>query len=336
MPQSFHTQEPLVVFGATGMLGSELVYYSVISRFSPHLVLCGSNEDRLKGLKDELEESNIEGVKITTTTSVPEACAYGGYLFFSRSIRAKAQSREEMLADNAPMAVETARAIAPVRNRVKRLVCVSNPSDLIGLVLLVHSGLPADRVMSLSALDTLRLRRALFRRFGDEVCLKDALTLGSHDNSMATFLHTLRVNNQSLDEIGYKDEDYKALHKEVRNSGLRIYKLRGHTAYQSPALVSLQMLLANDDSPFTLPTARYHHSERYPYVFGALPTIIDDSGCKHLPLPFTTDDRDMEGLDRAFQSIAKQRDWLIDQQILPPTESWQDELQHKTELVEIR
>lgn len=331
---TFHTHEPLVLFGATGMLASELVFYSTISRFSPHLVLHGNSAERLQGLKDELEESNVEGIRITTTTSIPEACSYGGFLFFSRSVRAKSQSREEMLLDNAPMAAEVADALSHVRDRVSRLVCVSNPSDLMGLILLVRSGLPVHKVMSLSALDTLRLGRSLKRRFGEDAVLDQAYTLGSHDNAMATLLHTLNVNGQPLSEYGYSEDDYMELHREVRDSGLRIYKLRGHTAYQSPARVCLQMLSATDDDPFCIPTSRYHHSGRYPYVFGSLPTTIDSEGCHHHSIRVNA--ADAAGLDRAFQSIASQRDELIVHGILPPVEKWDPQLQEKNELVEIK
>ena len=332
----YRTTEPLIVFGATGMLASELVFLNFACHFSSTLVLHSSSATRLQGLKDEIEESgfNNDDLHIVVTTDVDEACSYGGNLFFAKSIRAEKQAREEMLLLNAPMAVSVGKAIARTGGLVRRVVCVSNPSDLMGLLLLVHSGLAPEAVASLSALDTLRLRRTLARRFGvREADLSEAYTLGSHDNSMAPMLHRLRVKGQSLQDLGYGADEFQTLYKEVRKSGINIYKLRGHTAYQSPAVLSLRMLMADDDTPFELPFSRYVHSDRYPYSFGSLIGVIDCKGARHTPTP--VDKRDLRGLNLAFASIATQRDRLIKEGFLPDPETWREELQHKNDLVRL-
>ena len=332
----YKTSEPLILFGATGMLASELAFMNYVARFASTVVLHSSSETRLQGLKDELQESGFgnDNLRIITTTDAQEACDYGGYLFFAKSVRAERQTREEMLLVNAPMAKEVAEAIAKAKKPIRRLICVSNPSDLMGLVLLVHSGLHPHQVASLSALDTMRLRRALTRRFGaKEAEMTDAFTMGSHDESMAPMLHRLRVRGKSLEEFGYGQEDFQSLYKEVRKGGINIYKLRGHTAYQSPAALSLRMLSADDEDPFDLPFSRYIHSDRYPYSFGSLPGIVDASGARHCPT--NVSEKDLHALNLAFGSIAYQRDLLIKEGFLPAPESWREELQKKEDLITI-
>lgn len=328
--KEYRTCEPLILFGATGMLASELVFLNFLYRFSSTIVLHSSSETRLQGLRDEIEESGFgnDDLTIITTTDEQEACDYGGYLFFAKSVRAERQSREEMLLVNAPMAQSVAEAIRRAKRPIQRVVCVSNPSDLMGLILLVHSGLSPEQVVSLSALDTLRLRRSLMRRFDVKECEIDrAYTLGSHDNAMAPMLHSVRINGKSLSELGYDRADFQALYKEVRKAGINIYKLRGHTAYQSPSVLSLRMLVACDEEPFTLPFARYIHSDRYPYVFGALMGKIDSSGAHHTPT--TIQKEDLHGLNLAFDSIAHQRELLIREGFLPAPETWRADLQEK-------
>ena len=334
---SYRTQEPLIVFGATGMLASELVFMNFVARFTPTVVLHSTSETRLEGLKDELQESGFgnDEIRIYTTTEAQEACDFGGRLFFAKSVRAERQTREEMLLVNAPMALEVARAISKAQKEITRVICVSNPSDLMGLMLLVHSGLHPDQVASLSALDTLRLRRSLTKRFGaKESEMEEAFTLGSHDESMAPMLHRLRVRGKSLEEHGYGQEDFQSLYKQVRKGGISIYKLRGHTAYQSPAVLGLQMLMASDEEPFSLPFGRYIHSDRYPHSFGSLSGVIDSRGARHLETSVCA--KDLHALNLAFGSIAYQRDLLIKEGFLPDPGTWRDELQRNEDLVKVQ
>lgn len=330
---SYFTDEPLIIFGSTGLLGSEFTFYASLARFSKQFILHGSDEGRLQGLKDELDEASLGTIDFSITTSVEEAISQGGYLFYSRSTRAKLQSRESMLLGNAPMAKELGEAIRQSSADIKRIVCVSNPSDLMGLSILVHSGLSPEKVMSLSALDTTRFRRSLSRRLGgipDDYTT--ALTLGSHDMKMAPMLGNVRHKGKPLSDILSPQEQEQIL-KEVMYAGTVIYKLRGHTAYQSPAVLSLMMMMGNSTQPFILPAARYHHSTRYPYTFGALPTLIDDLGCRHIELTCTKEDA--KRLDGAFESIALMRDKLIQENLLPSTNKWHEELQQIENLVQI-
>ena len=85
MKGGYFTERPLVVIGATGRLSSELVFYALLQRFSRRLVLCGGSEERLQGLKDEIEESGFGEIEIHTTLSMEEAVSEGGYLLFAKS-----------------------------------------------------------------------------------------------------------------------------------------------------------------------------------------------------------------------------------------------------------
>lgn len=338
--RKYFTDKPLVVFGATGLLGSEFVFMSIALSFSKTIVLHSSSMERLEGLRDEIMESGHEELQVLCTTSVEEACAKGGYIFYARSVRAAKQSREEMLLDNAPMAVEVAEALSHSREPIERVVCVSNPSDLIGLLLLVCGRLLPHQVYSLSALDTLRLRRAVMRYCDlSSVEVEQAFTLGSHDNSMAPMVDSIRILKSGsrysfyeyLKILGYDQNRYDLLRenliREVRGCGLNIYKLRGHTAYQSPAYLSLCMMMATDDVPFIYPISSYHHSDEYPYLFGTFPSFLTGSGLEYSSLICT--ERDHTSLRIAFDSIARQRDILIEKGYLPPMNTWHTALHTK-------
>lgn len=326
--KSYFTHKPLVIFGATGMLGSEFTFYAALHKFSDKFILHGSDISRLKGVKDELEESGFEGLHVRITTSVDDALSEGGYVFFSRSTKAKLQSRESMLLGNAPLAKELGVAIKKCSAEIERVVCVSNPSDLMGLLILLYSELDPKKVMSLSALDTTRFRRSLSRHLSIPMEeLSSAITLGSHDMKMAPMIGLVKHRGKKITDQIDKLTQEKIL-KEVMYAGTVIYKLRGHTAYQSPSVLSLRIMMATDQNPFTLPTARYHNSKRYPYTFGSFPTMVDSEGCKHIKL--RCGEEDAKRLDLAFSSISGMRDKLILERLLPPIELWPEPF-HKQE-----
>ena len=318
--QTFKTDQPLVVFGATGLLGSQLIFMACADRFSPHLILHGSHLPRLEGLKAEILEAGFEGIEVTITTDTDEACKRGGYLFYSRSVQSGKQTREEMLLDNAPTAKETGLAIRKAPNPILRVICVSNPSDIIGLTLLIHSGLSPEQVFSISALDTTRYIRAMKEVLGvRREDMSGVYTLGSHDMSMAVMRDTVRIKGKAIDEYisegSMTEEDWAEIQNRVINGGRMVIKKRGHTAYQSPAYLGYQMLLASDESVFTYPSARYHNSELFPHCFLSLPTIIDSSGCHHEPAYYT--DRDINALRQSYRSIRSLRDIAIEHGYLP-------------------
>lgn len=332
--QPFKTDQPLIVFGATGLLGSQLVFMACTDRFSPHIILHGSHLPRLEGLKAEILEAGFEDIEVTITTDTDEACRRGGHLFYSRSVQSGKQTREEMLLDNAPTAKETGLAIRNAPNPIRRVVCVSNPSDIIGLTLLIHSGLAPDQVFSISALDTTRYIRAIKEVLG--VAREDmsgVYTLGSHDMSMAVMRDTVRIKGKSIDECisagMMTEEDWDEIQNRVVNGGRMVIKKRGHTAYQSPAYLGYRMLLASDEEVFDYPSSRYHNSGLFPHCFMSLPTVIDSKGCRHTPLTYT--ERDIEALKRSYRSICSLRDIVIEHGHLPETDEWDEMLQERTD-----
>lgn len=337
--QTFKTQKPLVVFGATGLLGSQFVFMACADRFSPHVILHGSHLPRLEGLRDEILEAGWGGIEVSITTDTHEACRRGGYIFYSRSVQSGKQTREEMLLDNAPTAKETGLAIRRAQEPVHRVVCVSNPSDIIGLTLLVHSGLAPEKVFSISALDTTRYIRAMREILHlDEDDMSGVYTLGSHDMSMAVMRDTVRLKGEDIDGRIARgmmtEEEWAEIHDRVVNGGRMIIKRRGHTAYQSPAYLGYRMMMASDEEPFTYPSARYHNSDLFGHCFFSLPTRIDSNGCQHLPLAYS--DRDLEALKRSYLSISNLRDIAIGEGHLPSPDQWDKVLQERTDALILR
>ena len=187
--------------------------------------------------------------------SIPEAVANGGISFSLKVVPGGAKTREEMLLQNAPFALEAGRAIANVKDKVTRVVCVSNPSDLMGLMLLVHSELHPEKVMSLSLLWILSGFAGLLKRryMVKEDDLESVYTLGSHDTLMAPMLDMARIKGELLNLSSGEKE---TIVSEVRRSGIGIYKQRGQTALPNPAIHCLRILMATDEHPFIVPNGK--------------------------------------------------------------------------------
>lgn len=321
-------KRPLVVFGATGRLASQLILLACAEDWPTELTLHGSDARRLEGLAEELLDAGFD-LPMRTTTDAQEALSEGGYVFYAGSVPSRKQTREAMLLDNAPLAVKVGRCLRECGKDVPRVVCVSNPSDLIGLTLLVHSRLDPSRVLSLSALDTTRYRKELVRQLHlDESMLKGAWTLGSHDESMAVMKDTVRIGQESLSDFLRRDDSlpsFDDIRRCVKKGGAHIIQLRGHTAYQGPAWLCYRMLRATDEQAFTLPTARYLHTPHFPHTFLSLPCIIDTHGCTHRSVCLS--EEDYEAFARSYASVSHQVEVLLQHSLLPPREEWPAQLQ---------
>ena len=318
----------LVVCGASGMLASQLIFLVCAEGYVRELVLHGSDLKRLRGVEEEIRDAGFD-LELTLTTDLREAVSSGGDIFYATSVRSGSLTREEMLLDNAPSARDTGMAIAEAEGSIHRVVCVSNPSDLVGLSILVHSRLHPEQVMSLSALDTMRYQKELIRALGiRRADILDGWTLGSHDESMAVMRDTPRINGKSLDQLIHEgllsESKYEEIRHGVVKGGARIIKLRGHTSYQSPAWLAYLMLRATDENPFSLPTARYLHTDGFEHIFLSLPGEIGSRGCFQESLEISK--RDYEELKRSYASVREQRDILIENGLLPPIDQWREEL----------
>lgn len=323
LPQKSHL--PLVVFGASGMLASQLVFLAEVDEWPSQIILHGSTMSRLQGVAEEMLDAGLT-IPLVLVTDFEEAISYGGNVLYATSVQSRAQTREAMLLQNAPTASRVGKLMSKYKSLIKRVVCVSNPSDLIGLTLLVNSGLPASAVMSLSALDTIRYRKHLSRYLDIPVeQIRNAWTLGSHDQSMAVMRDIVEINGTPLvDVLQQKNIAFEQIAKDVVFGGAQIIKLRGHTAYQSPAWLCYQMLRATDARAFTLPTARYINTPQCPHSYLSLPAVVGSGGCQHWSVRLSEWDR--AAFNRSYSSVKGQMETLIKEGILPPITKWPEEL----------
>ncbi|WP_396594528.1 L-lactate dehydrogenase [Brevundimonas sp. R86498] len=114
------------------------------------------------------------------------------------------------------------------------LLVAANPVDLMTLVALKRSGLPASRVIGTGTLlDTSRLKQTLSEALGVAPASIEGYVLGEHGNSEVAAFSTVRIGGQPLDRF-CKDADrpdLDAMSTEVRDAGYAIVEGKGYTSF---------------------------------------------------------------------------------------------------------
>ncbi|KGN95629.1 hypothetical protein HQ39_05155 [Porphyromonas sp. COT-108 OH2963] len=317
----FLTSAPFLIIGATGHIGSALAFMSVAMRFSSHLILFGRDEKKLLGMREELYECGVYPIQVDIITEPEQLTTLPPVAFVAYTVSVpfrKETTREELLLSNGELTARLATAFAPYIQSAKLLVCVSNPADAMGLVLQQQTGLAPEKVCSLSALDTTRYRKHLSRAL--HIPLEETgevYTLGSHDDKMVVAFEGSRVHGIPLSQLvgegkGFSYEDFESVEDIVVRGGRFIIRHRGYMAFESPALLMLEMFKATleGQKPFTIPASRLSEHPLFPNVFMALPSCIDTKGV-HQNREYAPEGRDLEKLTISYNWLKDQREELI-------------------------
>ena len=198
---SFLTNEKLVIVGAAGMIGSNMVQTALTMRLTSEI--CLYDVFSPEGVAEEMRQSGFDDVKITATTDVKEAFTNAKYIISSGGAPRKAgMTREDLLKGNCEIAEGLGKNIKEYCPDVKHVVIIFNPADLTGLVTLLYSGLKPSQVTTLAALDTTRLQSALAKKFNVmQTEIKDCATYGGHGEQMAVFGSKVTVAGKKLTDI---------------------------------------------------------------------------------------------------------------------------------------
>ena len=158
--------------------------------------------------------------------------------------RAPGQSRADLLEANARV---VAAVSAEVRDRSPHavVIVVTNPLDEMTALAQRVTGFPHARVMGMAGLlDTARLRAFVAERTGTPPSAVEALTLGSHGDTMVPVPRLTTVAGRPLPEV-LPAADVEALVERTREGGAEIVRLleRG-SAWWAPSAAVVEMVRA--------------------------------------------------------------------------------------------
>lgn len=322
---AFLTDEKLVIVGAAGMIGSNMVQSALMMNLTSNI--CLYDVFSPEGVAEEMRQSGFCDAKITATTDVAEAFKDAKYIISSGGApRKEGMTREDLLAGNCKIAEDLGKNIKTYCPDVKHVVIIFNPADLTGLVTLLYSGLKPSQVTTLAALDSTRLQSALAKKFGVmQNQIVGAHTFGGHGEQMAVFGSAVKVAGKPLSEIigtpEFPVEEWDQMKNDVTKGGAAIIKLRGRSSFQSPSLLSVEMIASvMGGKKFAYPAGAYVKTEKYDHIMMAMDTTLDQNGCTYV-VPQGTAEENAK-LDASYEHLCKMRDELVTLNIVPPISEW--------------
>ena len=322
---AFLTDEKLVIVGAAGMIGSNMVQTALMMGLTSNICLYDIFSP--EGVAEEMRQSGFGDVNITATTDVAEAFKDAKYIISSGGApRKEGMTREDLLKGNCEIAEQLGKNIKTYCPDVKHVVIIFNPADLTGLVTLLYSGLKPSQLTTLAALDSTRLQSALAKKFGvmqSEVT--GCATYGGHGEQMAVFGSHVKIDGRNLTDIIGTDEfpeaKWEQMKKDVIQGGAKIIALRRRSSFQSPAYLSVEMVRSvMGGEPFRWPTGTFVNNEKYSHIMMAMNTVLDTTGC-HYTMPEGTAE-EQAALDASYAHLCKMRDELVTLNIVPEISKW--------------
>ena len=324
---AFLTDEKLVIVGAAGMIGSNMVQTALMMGLTSNI--CLYDVFSAEGVAEEMRQSGFGDVNIVSTTDVAEAFKDAKYIISSGGApRKEGMTREDLLAGNCAIAEQLGKNIKTYCPDVKHVVIIFNPADLTGLVTLLYSGLKPSQVTTLAALDSTRLQSALAKKFGvmqSEVT--GCATYGGHGEQMAVFGSAVKIAGTPLyDLVGtekFTKEEWEQMKVDVTKGGAKIIALRRRSSFQSPAYLSVEMIRSvMGGETFRWPAGTFVNNDKYQTIMMAMDTTLDSTGC-HYKMPVGTAE-ELAKLDASYAHLCKMRDELVTLNIVPEISKWKE------------
>lgn len=175
--------------------------------------------------------------------------------------RKPGMSRDDLLFKNLEIVADVCKKIKS--NKSPFVIVVSNPLDVMAYVAYKTLGLPREKVFGMAGvLDTYRFYHYIQRKLATRSTNIDAITLGSHGDTMVPVSSTAKVDGSLLTSL-VSPEELKALEDKTKNGGAEIVGLlKTGSAYYAPAASAIRMVEAiiNDENA-VLPCSVYAQGE---------------------------------------------------------------------------
>jgi malate dehydrogenase len=219
--------------------------------------------------------------------------------------RRPGESRADLTAGNAAIVRSVVTQVA-ARAPFAVLIVVTNPLDEMTHLARRVSGFPVERVMGMAGvLDSARYRHHLAQELGGDALDVDAITLGSHGDTMVPVPSLATYRGTPVTDL-LPQAAIEAAGRRTRDAGAEIVRLlRSGSAFHAPgASVAAMVASILDDQQRTLPvcawlSGQYGISE----VFLGVPATLGRRGVGSITeLPLTQ--RELEALRRAATIVA--------------------------------
>jgi malate dehydrogenase len=209
---------------------------------------------------DMKESSPIEGFEpaITGTNDYADTAGSDVVVITAGLPRQPGMSRMDLLEKNAGIVKDVVADIT-ARSPSAIIIVVTNPLDEMTFLAAETSGFPKERVMGMAGvLDSSRLRYFIAEKLSVSPTEVEAMTLGSHGESMVPLPRHATVQGKPLTEL-VDDATLEELYQRTRDAGAEIVALlKKGSAYYAPSASIAQMVNAiAGDTKQTLPVCAW-------------------------------------------------------------------------------
>lgn len=262
-----HHEEQIVkvtVIGA-GKYGSTTVQRIAQADIADEVVMLDIVEGLPQGLALDMNQSRpIERyrTKVLGTNGYGNTTDSDIVVVTAGKPRSPGMSRMDLLEDNAKIVGEVAREIADSSPDAV-VVVVSNPLDEMTALFQQVSGFPTARVMGQAGmLDTARFQDKTATALGVSALDVDAITLGSHGDTMVPVPSQVTVGGKALTEV-MDDETIEQIVGATRSGGAEVVGLlKQGSAYYAPSAAAARMVRAiATDEQVVLPVCAWVSGE---------------------------------------------------------------------------
>ena len=236
-----------ISIAGAGFYGSTLAQRVAEAGYAEEVVLTDIVEGKPQGLALDLMQSRPLAAfetRISGTNGYEETAGSDICVITAGLPRKPGMSRMDLLETNARIVADvTRRLIAASPDTV--LIVVSNPLDEMTALAAAASELPKGRVMGQAGLlDSARFRHFVAERLGVPVADVEAITLGSHGETMVPVPSLARVGGKPLTEV-LDPATVEELVQRTRDGGAEIVALlKTGSAYFAPAAAAETMVRA--------------------------------------------------------------------------------------------
>jgi malate dehydrogenase len=302
----------VTVVGA-GKYGSTTVQRIAEKGICDEVVMTDIIEDLPQGLALDMNQSRpLEGfaTRVVGTNGYEETAGSDVAVITAGVPRKPGMSRMDLLEVNAKIVGEVTRKLVEGSPDAV-LIVVSNPLDEMTALAAEVSGFPRERVMGQAGmLDTARFKYFLAEELGTSPDRVEAMTLGSHGDTMVPVPSLVKVDGRPLTEVA-DTETIERLVQRTRDGGAEVVALlKTGSAYYAPSSAATAMVAAVlGDTKEVMPVCAWVSGEYgIDGVYLGVPARLGRRGVEGVvELPLT--DEELANLREAAEAVrSKQAD----------------------------
>jgi L-lactate dehydrogenase len=287
----------------TGWVGTSVAISVLHAGFASELVLCDMRAEVAEGEAMDLAHGAAFYPPATVRAGDMDDLVKTDALVIAAGRGGKPnESRLDLLRDNAAMLASVGEQLRGYRGLV---VVVTNPVDVLTLVVARSSGLPLERVLGTGTmLDTARLRQVIGQELDIAAQSVHAHVVGEHGDSEVVLWSSAQVGGLPLRHWpGWRREREQPVADQVRRAAYEIIRRKGATNH-AIGLVTAALLRGAMRGERRVQTVSRVQAGALGLhdVALSLPTIVDAGGAVQVVPPELSPD-EREGVERSAEVL---------------------------------